>query len=87
MAGKLSGISACAAPEQRNAQTLRPYFETMLEAFGPDRLLWGGDWPVVNLGDGLPAWVRIARELVADLSIVEQEKILSSNAQRIYRIL
>lgn len=83
---KFSGITAYASPEQRNATALRPYFETLLEFFGSDRILWGGDWPVVNLGDGLPAWVEITRDLVSNLSQTEQSQILTSTAREIYRI-
>lgn len=83
---KLSGLTAYASPAQRNATALKPYWETLLEAFGPARILWGGDWPVVNLGDGLSAWVGITRELVADLTEQEQNQILTSTARRIYRI-
>lgn len=83
---KLSGITAYASPDQRNATTLRHYFETLLDSFGPSRIFWGGDWPVVNLGNGLPAWAGITRELVSKLSETEQSQILTSNARRIYRI-
>lgn len=86
VAVKLSGITAYATPAQRNTECMRPYFETLLESFGPDRMLWGSDWPVVNLGDGLPSWVRITRELVQNLHEADQKKILTSTAQRIYRI-
>jgi predicted TIM-barrel fold metal-dependent hydrolase len=83
---KLSGITAYASPEQRNASALRPYIETLLDFFGPGSILWGGDWPVVNLGNGLPAWAGITREIVSNLSHTEQSQILTSNARRIYRI-
>jgi predicted TIM-barrel fold metal-dependent hydrolase len=86
VAVKLSGITAYASPAQRHALALRPYFETLMESFGPDRILWGGDWPVVNLGDGLPAWIAITRELVADLTEHDREKILTATARRIYRL-
>jgi predicted TIM-barrel fold metal-dependent hydrolase len=58
----------------------------MLEAFGPARLVWGGDWPVVNLGDGLLAWSNITRELLSELTPDERTLILSTNARNIYRI-
>ena len=84
--GKISGITAYAPEPLRNAQGLRPYIETMLEAFGPARLVWGGDWPVVNLGDGLLAWSNITRELLSELTPDERTLILSTNAKKIYRI-
>ena len=84
--GKISGITAYAPETLRNAPGLRPYTDAMLEAFGPARLVWGGDWPVVNLGDGLLAWSNITRELLSELTPDERTLILSTNAKKIYRI-
>jgi predicted TIM-barrel fold metal-dependent hydrolase len=84
--GKISGISAYAPAPLRNAQGLRPYTDTMLDAFGSTRLVWGGDWPVVNLGDGLLAWSTITRELLSGLTADERFQILITNAKKIYRI-
>ena len=84
--GKISGITAYAPETLRNAPGLRPYTDTMFEAFGPARLVWGGDWPVVNLGDGLLAWSNITRELLSEMTPDERTLILSTNAKKIYRI-
>lgn len=84
--GKISGISAYAPAPLRNAPGLRPYTDTMLDAFGSTRLVWGGDWPVVNLGDGLLAWSTITRELLSGLTADERFQILIANAKKIYRI-
>ena len=84
--GKISGITAYAPEPLRNTQGLRPYIDTMLEAFGPSRLVWGGDWPVVNLGNGLLAWSNISHELLSRLTPDERTLILSTNAKKIYRI-
>jgi hypothetical protein len=64
---KISGLTAYAAPGA-TTETIRPWVDHVLERFGPDRCLWGGDWPVVNLGAGLPAWIVMTRELLANLS-------------------
>jgi predicted TIM-barrel fold metal-dependent hydrolase len=84
--GKISGLTAYARPDQRNVEGLKPYVETMLEAFGPGRLVWGGDWPVVNLGSGLAEWCRLSRELLAGLSAPDQEKIFAGNACSVYKL-
>lgn len=84
--GKISGITAYAPPALRNAQGLKPYTDTMLDAFGPSRLAWGGDWPVVNLGDGLQAWAGITQELLSGLAGNERDGILTNTAKKIYRI-
>lgn len=84
--GKISGLTAYARPDQRNAEGLRPYVDAMIEAFGPGRLVWGGDWPVVNLGSGLADWCRLSRELLAGLPAGEREDIFAGNARAIYRL-
>jgi predicted TIM-barrel fold metal-dependent hydrolase len=82
--GKISGLTVYARPDQRNASGLQPYVDTMIEAFGPGRLVWGGDWPVVNLGSGLAEWCHLSRELLAGLPAPDQHKIFVGNARSIY---
>lgn len=84
--GKISGLTAYAAELQRTVEGLEPYVETMLEAFSPERLVWGGDWPVVNIGSGLPAWCDLSKELLSELSEAEQAAVFTGNAQRIYSL-
>jgi predicted TIM-barrel fold metal-dependent hydrolase len=84
--GKISGITAYAPAPLRNTQGLKPYTDTMIEAFGPARLVWGGDWPVVNLGDGLSKWVSTTRELLSGLEESDRAQIFTNNAKQIYRI-
>lgn len=86
VACKFSGITAYAKAEQRTADGLRPYLAEILGAFGADRIVWGGDWPVCNLADGLQVWSQLTDSLVAELSGDEQNKILSGNARTIYKL-
>ena len=83
---KLSGITRNARPDQRNAESLRPYFDRMLELFGPSRMVWASDWPVVDLGAGLPAWLTITDELLRDLSADERAQITEKTARRVYNL-
>lgn len=83
---KLSGITAYCAPGTVHLATLRPYVDHILHRFGPDRMLWGGDWPVVNLGSGLPGWIDLTRALLAGLSPAEQAAIASGTAREVYRL-
>jgi predicted TIM-barrel fold metal-dependent hydrolase len=83
---KLSGITTYCAPGTASVPLLRPYVGHLLHAFGPDRMLWGGDWPVVNLGAGLPDWIDMTRALLEDLSANEQYAIGQGTARRIYGV-
>lgn len=83
---KLSGVLAYCAPGTASLETIRPYIDHVIDSFGPDRLVWGSDWPVVNLTSALPDWIVIFRELIAGLSSDEQAAICNGNAQRIYGV-
>jgi predicted TIM-barrel fold metal-dependent hydrolase len=86
MNGKISGLTAYAAEHQRTAAHLQPYVDTMLESFGPSRLVWGGDWPVVNLGSGLPTWCEFTACLLQELSAADRADVMDHTARRIYRL-
>ena len=58
--------------------------ETVLTLFGPQRMVWGGDWPVVDLGSGLPEWIAMTRAFLSALSPDEQAAIGHGNARRFY---
>ena len=81
---KLSGITRYCAPGTASVAVLQPWVDHVVASFGPERILWGGDWPVVNLGAGLPAWIDMTRELVAGLSPAEQAAIGQGTARRVY---
>jgi L-fuconolactonase len=80
---KLSGLATEAAPDW-TVQDLRPYVDHLLTVFGPRRLLWGSDWPVVNLAGGYDRWREAALELLAPLSEADRQAVLGGNAERIY---
>ena len=81
---KLSGISRYCAPGTASVALLQPWVDHVIARFGPDRVLWGGDWPVVNLGAGLPGWIDMTRALLAGLSTAEQAEIGQGTARRVY---
>jgi predicted TIM-barrel fold metal-dependent hydrolase len=83
---KVSGITTYCAPGTASVAQLRPYVDYLLAAFGPERMLWGGDWPVVNLGAGLPEWIDMTRQLLAELSADEQYAIGQGTARRVYGV-
>ena len=67
-------------------EDLAPIINHVLAEFGPDRVVFGGDWPVCTLGAPLAAWVKALREVVQDRSLADQRKLFHDNAQRIYRL-
>ncbi len=81
---KLSGLVTEADPHRWSMETLTPYVETALEAFGPDRLMIGTDWPVLTLGCSYARWWELVAAWTARLSVKEQAAILGATAQRVY---
>jgi L-fuconolactonase len=80
---KLSGLATEAAPDWQIAD-LRQAVDHVVTCFGPQRMLWGSDWPVVNLAGGYAKWFAAAHTLLADLSPDEKADIFGGNAARIY---
>lgn len=80
---KLSGLVTEAGADQGDAD-VRPYMETLLELFGPDRLIWGSDWPVVNMAGGYDRWRALTLDVLAPLSEAYRAKILGGNAADLY---
>ena len=83
---KLSGLMAYCAPGTSSQETIQPYVDHALECFGPNRMVWGSDWPVVNLGKGIQEWISVTRNILGTLSDEEAAKIASLNAEKIYNI-
>ncbi len=83
---KISGVLAYCAPGRANAEAVRPYVEHVIASFGADRLVWGSDWPVVDLKSGLPEWIAIFRQLIDGLPDGEKAAICHRNAERIYGV-
>ena len=65
---------------------LRPYVEHVLESFGEDRVMFGGDWPVVLMASPYRRWVETLDELTAGLSDAAKRKLWNENARRFYRV-
>ena len=86
VACKVSGITAYGDKDQVKMDNLKRTFETVLEKFGPDRLVWGGDWPVCTLNSGLAEWIDLSKQLTAQLSDDETSALYAGNARRIYSL-
>lgn len=84
---KLSGVYANVAPGTATLATVRPYVERVIETFGPDRCLWGSDWPVVNVqGGDLPNWISAFRAILSGYSEAEQVAMAHATAERVYKV-
>jgi len=84
--GKLSGLVTEADWHSWTTADLRPYTDTALEAFGPDRLMFGSDWPVCLLAAGYREVLDAARVLTASLSPDEEAALYGATATRVYRL-
>ncbi len=83
---KLSGMVTEIGRPHWTITDLRPYVDVVLEAFGPDRVLFGSDWPVCLVACGYARWLEIVQELIVPLSPSERAAILGGNARRVYRL-
>jgi predicted TIM-barrel fold metal-dependent hydrolase len=82
---KLSGLVAYANASWTMVD-LQPWVAHVLASFGPDRVVWGGDWPVCTLGASLSRWVEATRQLTAHLTPDDQARLFHRNAERLYRL-
>lgn len=81
VACKLSGLLTELAPGAP-IDAVHDAIAILIEAFGPDRLIWGSDWPVVTLASPYTAWLNLARRSVPE---ADRAAIFGDNAARIYR--
>ena len=86
LACKLSGLVTEADWTQWTVEDVRPYAETVLTEFGPNRVLFGTDWPVCELASSYPGVTELARDLCADLSEADRAAVFGGNAREWYRL-
>jgi len=83
---KVSGMATEADWETWTTDSLHSYFDVALSAFGPKRLMFGSDWPVLTLAGGYARWMSAFRSLICELSVSEQEDICGGSAIAAYRL-
>jgi len=81
---KLSGMVTEADWDRWSVEDLRPYADTVLDAFGPRRLMFGSDWPVCRLAATYAEVVDAAKELTAELHLTERREVFTGTALRTY---
>ena len=83
---KISGIVARANPDSWTAPDLAATVNHCLDSFGPDKVVFGGDWPVCLVTTPYQGWADALREIIADRSEEVQRKLLHDNAVRLYNL-
>ena len=82
---KLSGL-VTEAGEDWTVEDLRPFAEHVLDAFGPERVMWGSDWPVCRRRASYEAWCEAAEVLTAHLDEAAREAVFGGAAARFYHL-
>ena len=82
---KLSGLTT-EAGENADSETLIPYIDHLVSNFGPDRIMWGSDWPVVNMSSSYDNWLRVCDRYLSTLEQSAQTAIWSKTAETFYRL-
>jgi L-fuconolactonase len=83
---KLSGMVTEADWPTWTPEQLQPYFETVLKALGPDRLMFGTDWPVLTVASTYTQWSEVVAVWLAALTSAEVAAIQGETAARIYKL-
>ncbi|WKB81945.1 amidohydrolase family protein [Cellulophaga lytica] len=83
---KLSGMVTEADYKTWTPQTIKPYMQLVLKAFGADRLLFGSDWPVCLVAGNYKRVKELVTDFISQLSAEDQEKILGLNAVKFYNL-
>ena len=81
---KVSGMVTEADWKGWTEADLKPYFDTVLEAFEPRRLMFGSDWPVCLVASGYKRWVDVVSKVIAPLSELERVRIMGGTAVEVY---
>ncbi len=83
---KLSGVTTEADHAAWTRNQLRPYIDHVVDCFGPERLLYGGDWPVCELAGSYLQWLATLEWATAGWTELDRRKLFRDNAVRAYRL-
>jgi L-fuconolactonase len=83
---KISGMATEADWSAWAASQLRPYFDIVLTAFGPKRVMFGSDWPVLTLAASYRRWVETFLSFIVELSPAEQESLCRGAVRAAYHL-
>ena len=82
---KLSGLVTEAGADW-SVEALRPVVDHLIDTFGPERMVWGSDWPVCTLACPYEAWWEETDDLLRDLTDAERDDVLGGNALSLYEL-
>ncbi len=83
---KISGAITEASHTTWTADQVKPYVAHAIKCFGFARVMFGGDWPVLELAARYPQWVDVVDDVVKDASVSEQRMLYRETAERVYRL-
>jgi L-fuconolactonase len=83
---KISGFYGNVKASEWPAERLAPIVRSVIDLFGWDRVMFAGDWPVVNLGASYGVWVQTLKQIVRGDSPQQQAKLFRDNALKFYRL-
>jgi L-fuconolactonase len=83
---KLSGVTTEADHAAWTPEQLRPYVDHVIDRFGIERILYGGDWPVSDLAGSYLQWLTTLEQATTDLTEGERRNLFRDNAKRVYRL-
>jgi L-fuconolactonase len=83
---KFSGLLTEAPQGQVSIEKLLPYFNHILDNFGANRIMWGSDWPVLELNGHYFDWTALTHTLISPLSLQAQKSICATNAVKFYNL-
>ncbi len=83
---KLSGMITEADYNSWTSEQITPYMDLVLSAFGSDRIMFGSDWPVCLVAGGYAEVKQLVTDFISKLSLIEQTKIMGTNAMQFYNL-
>jgi L-fuconolactonase len=81
---KLSGLTTEAGEGTRGTNKIRRYLRAAVDAFGPDRCMFGSDWPNASLQISYAGWVSLVLDSVSDLAARERDRVMRGTALEVY---
>ena len=82
---KLSGLLT-EAGKSPHSRTCKPWIEFVLQIFNSDRIIWGSDWPVLELAADYQTWLELSQQFTKHLTLMHRNNIYSNNAKNIYTL-